>query len=51
MDGLFDSIPHNWVEKSVQLTGLKNKIIKFCMLSVEKWNTKLKLKTTQELAL
>jgi hypothetical protein len=35
----FDSVPHSWIEKSIELTGVKPKIIKFCKLSVEKWST------------
>jgi hypothetical protein len=34
----FDSVPHSWVEKSIELVGVKRKIVRFCKLSVEKWN-------------
>jgi hypothetical protein len=44
-----DSVPHSWIEKSIELIGVNNKIVKFCMLSMEKWSTKLQLKTNQEL--
>ena len=44
----FDSIPHSWVEKSIALAGVNSKIVRFCKLSVEKWNTRLFLKTKQE---
>jgi hypothetical protein len=45
----FDSVAHSWIEKSIEMIGLKNKIAKFCKLFMEKWNTKLQLKTNQEL--
>jgi hypothetical protein len=44
-----DSVPHSWIEKSTELIGLNYKIVKFCKLTVEKWSTKLQLKTNQEL--
>jgi hypothetical protein len=37
----FDSIPHSWVLKSIALVGVSSKIVRFCKLSVEKWNTRL----------
>jgi len=37
----FDSVPHSWVEKSVELVGVNSKIVRFCKLSMEKWNTRL----------
>jgi hypothetical protein len=45
----FDSVPHSWIEKSIELIGVNNKIVKFCKLSMEKWSTKLQSKTNQEL--
>jgi hypothetical protein len=45
----FDSVPHIWIEKSIELIGVNNKIVKFCKLSMGKWSTKLQLKTNQEL--
>jgi hypothetical protein len=45
----FDSVPPSWIEKSIELIGVNNKIVKFCKLSMEKWSTKLQLKTNQEL--
>jgi len=44
----FDSVPHNWVKKSIELVGVNSKIVRFCKLSMEKWNTRLILKTKQE---
>ena len=44
----FDSFPHSWVEKSTELVGVNSKIVRFCKLSMEKWNTRLILKTKQE---
>ena len=40
----FDSVPHSWVEKSIELVGVNSKIVRFCKLSMEKWNTRLFLK-------
>ena len=34
----FNSIPHSWVEKSIELVGVDSKIVIFCKSSVEKWN-------------
>jgi len=36
-----DSVPHSWVEKSIELVGVNSKIVRFCKLSMEKWNTRL----------
>ena len=33
----FDSIPHSWVEKSIELERLNSKIVRFCKLSMKKW--------------
>ena len=41
----FDNIPHSWVEKSIELVGVNSKIVRFCKLSMKKWNTRLTLKT------
>jgi hypothetical protein len=45
----FDRVPHSWIEKAMELIGVNNNIFKFCKLSMEKWSTKLQLKTNQEL--
>jgi hypothetical protein len=46
----FDSVSYSWIEKSIELIGVNSKIVKFCkLLSMEKWRTKLQLKTNQEL--
>jgi len=45
---VFDSIPHSWVEKSIEFVGVNSRIVRFCKLSMEKWNTRLILKTKQE---
>jgi hypothetical protein len=37
----FNSVPHIWIEKSLEMLGANNKIVKFCTSSVEKWSTKL----------
>jgi hypothetical protein len=36
----FDSVPHSWVEKSIELVGMNSKIVRFCKLSMEKWETR-----------
>jgi hypothetical protein len=41
----FDSVPHSLVERSIELVGVNSKIVQFCKLSTEKWNTTLQLKT------
>jgi hypothetical protein len=45
----FDRVPHSWIEKSMELAGENDRIAKFCKYSMEKWITKLQLKTNQEL--
>ena len=37
------------MEKSIALVGMNSKIVRFCKLSAEKWNTRLILKTKQEI--
>jgi hypothetical protein len=32
----FDSVPHSWVEKSIELVGANSKNVRFCKLSMEK---------------
>jgi len=44
----FESVPHSWVEKSIELVGVNSKIVKFCKLSMKKWNTRLILQTKEE---
>jgi hypothetical protein len=44
----YKSVPQSWIEKSVELIGVNDKIVEFCTLSMAKWSTKLQLKTTQE---
>jgi hypothetical protein len=36
-----DNAPCSWIEKSTELMGVNNKIVKFCKLSMEKWSTQL----------
>ena len=40
----FDSVPHSWVEKSIELVGVNSKIVRFYKLSMEKLNTRFFLK-------
>jgi len=44
----FVSIPHSWVENSIEFVGVSSKIVRLCKLSMEKWNTRLILKSKQE---
>jgi len=37
----FDSIPHSWIEKSIELIGVNIQIVRFCKLLMEKRNTRL----------
>jgi len=37
----FDSVPHSWVEKSIELVGVNSKIVRFCKLFMEKWKIRL----------
>ena len=39
------------MEKSIELVGVNSIIVRFCKLSMEKWNTRLILKTKQEVML
>jgi hypothetical protein len=32
----FHSVPHSWMEKSTELMGVNDKIVKFCKLFMEK---------------
>jgi hypothetical protein len=41
----FHSVLHSWIEKLIELTGVNNKIVKFCKFSMEKWSINLQLKT------
>jgi len=43
-----ESVPHRWVEKPIAWVGVNSKIVRFCKLSMEKWNTRFILKTKQE---
>jgi hypothetical protein len=42
-------VPHSWIEKSMELVGVNDSMVKFCKYSIEKGNAKLQLKTNQEL--
>jgi len=44
----FDSVPHSWVEKSIELGGVNSKIVRFCKLFMEKWNTRLFFKQSRK---
>ena len=40
----FNSVPHSWVEKSIEFVGVNSKIVRFCKLSMEKWKKRLYFK-------
>ena len=44
----FDNVPHSWVGNSIELVEANSEIVRFCKLSVDKCNTRLHLKTKQE---
>jgi len=44
----FDRVPHGCLEESIAFVGVNSKIFRFCKLFMEKWNTRLILKTKQE---
>jgi hypothetical protein len=37
----FDSVPHSWVDKSIELVGVKSRFVKFCKSSIEILSTTL----------
>jgi len=41
----FDSMPHSWIVKSLQLTGINNKIIFFGRKAMNYWKTSMRLHT------
>jgi hypothetical protein len=44
-----DNVPHSWAEKSIELLGGNCKIVTFCKLSMEIWNSVLQVKAQWEL--
>jgi hypothetical protein len=44
----YDGIPHNWVEKPIELVRVNSKTVRLCKSSTKKWNKRLQLKTKQE---
>jgi hypothetical protein len=44
-----DSVPHSWIAKSAELTGVNNNICKFPKVPTGKWSTTFKVKTNQKL--
>jgi len=45
----FDSVPHSWVEKSMDLVGVNVEFLIFGKLSMEQLDIRLPLKTKQEI--
>jgi hypothetical protein len=33
-----DNVTYSWMEKSTEVTGMNNRTVKFCILSMEKWS-------------
>jgi hypothetical protein len=45
----FDSVPHSWIIKSLELTGINNKIISFTKKTMSYWRTSMHLYTEEKL--
>jgi Reverse transcriptase (RNA-dependent DNA polymerase). len=43
----FDSVPHSWVIKSLELVGTNNKIIYFTKKTTSYWKTNMRLHTEE----
>lgn len=41
----FDSVPHNWIIKSLELIGISSEVISFCRRIIPTWRTTLLLTT------
>jgi hypothetical protein len=45
----FDRVPHNWIIKSLEITGINNKIIAFTKKVMSHWRTCMHLYTENKL--
>jgi hypothetical protein len=41
----FDRVPHSWIIKSLELTGINNKIISFTKKIMNHWRTRMRVHT------
>jgi hypothetical protein len=44
-----DKVPHSWIIKSLELTGINNKIISFTTKLMTYWRTRMRLHTENKL--
>jgi hypothetical protein len=45
----FDRVPHSWITKSLEITGINNKIISFTKKIMSHWRTRMRLHTENKL--
>jgi len=45
----FDTVPHSWIIKSLELIGIKNKVIAFTKKTTTYWRTRMRLHAENEL--
>ena len=45
----FDSLPHRWIIKSLELFGINNKVIAFTKKAMIYWRTRMRLHAINEL--
>jgi hypothetical protein len=45
----FDRVPHSWIIKSLEIIGIKNKVIAFTKKAMTCWRTRMCLHTENEL--
>jgi len=45
----FDRVPHSWIIKSLELTGINNKVISFTKKIMSYWRTRMRLHTENKL--
>jgi hypothetical protein len=45
----FDRVPHSWIIKSLELTGINNKIISFTKKIMNYWRTRMRVRTENKL--
>jgi hypothetical protein len=45
----FDRVPHSWIMKSLEITGINNKVIPFIKKVMSHWRTRMHLHTENKL--
>ena len=45
----FDRVPHSWIIKSLELTGINNKVVSFTKKVMSYWRTRMRLHTENKL--